>query len=83
MIVFTVLYWIVLQVRCCAMSGDGQTIVSGSDDKTVRVWDTVTGQLRHTLKGHTSSVRDHRLHFFLFIRSLLRNSHLIVSDLCG
>ena len=48
------------QVTCCAMSGDGQTIVSGSEDKTVRVWDVTTGQLRHTLEGHSNWVRDGR-----------------------
>ena len=39
------------------MSGDGKTIVSGSDDKTVRVWDAETGELRRTLEGKTSEVR--------------------------
>ena len=70
MTVFTVFYCIVLQVECCAMSGDGRTIVSGSDDNTVRVWDAMTGQLRHTLEGHTYWVRDRDVHmsrFFLKI----------------
>jgi hypothetical protein len=31
-------------------------IISGSDDCTVRVWNADTGQLQHTLKGHTSSI---------------------------
>ena len=48
---------VMYQVRCCSISGDGRTIVSGSDDKTVRVWDATTGQLRHTLEGHTDTVR--------------------------
>jgi WD40 repeat protein len=31
-------------------------IVSGSGDKTVKVWDAQTGQETLTLKGHTSPV---------------------------
>ena len=31
-------------------------MVSGSDDKTVRVWDNATGQLTRTLEGHSEKV---------------------------
>jgi WD40 repeat protein len=31
-------------VTSVAFSGDGKRIVSGSDDKTVRVWDAATGE---------------------------------------
>ena len=34
----------------------GQTLVTGSDDKTVRFWDVHTGQERMTLTGHTGAV---------------------------
>jgi WD40 repeat protein len=44
-------------VRGCALSADGQTIVSASDDKTLKVWDGRTGQERFTLTGHTGEVR--------------------------
>lgn len=40
-----------------AISHDGQTLVSGSEDKTIKVWDLPTGKLRYTLKGHTDTVR--------------------------
>ena len=37
-----------------AFSPDGTRIVSGSDDKTVRVWDAATGQpVGQPLTGHT------------------------------
>ena len=37
-----------------AFSPDGRRIVSGSYDKTVKVWDAATGQEMLTLKGHTA-----------------------------
>ena len=40
-----------------AFSPDGHRIVSGSDDKTVRVWDAATGQpVGPPLTGHTDPV---------------------------
>jgi WD40 repeat protein len=35
---------------------DGRRIVSGSSDKTVRVWDVQTGECQHTLEGHFDMV---------------------------
>ena len=45
-------------VLSVAFSPDGTKIVSGSDDKTVRVWDAATGQPVHEepLTGHTDYV---------------------------
>ncbi|MBD2254642.1 caspase family protein, partial [Nostoc parmelioides] len=42
-------------VTALALSPDGQYIVSGSSDKTLRLWDT-KGKLLHTLNGHTGPV---------------------------
>ena len=39
-----------------AFSPDGKRIVSGSLDKTVKVWDADTGQEVLSLKGHTDRV---------------------------
>ena len=35
---------------------DGARIVSGSADKTIKVWDASSGEELRTLKGHTESV---------------------------
>ena len=44
------------QIYSVAFSPDGQTLASGSDGMTVRLWDVVTGEHKHTLKGHTAGV---------------------------
>src|SRR5438105_945084 len=44
-------------VLSVAFSHDGQLLASGSVDKTVKLWDPTTGELRQTLEGHSDSVR--------------------------
>jgi len=43
-------------VRDVVMSSDGSTLVSGSSDHTVKVWDTKQRRCIHTLAMHTDSV---------------------------
>ena len=44
-------------VHTVAFSPDGRHIVSGSDDRTIQVWDTQTGvQVGNSLQGHTHGV---------------------------
>lgn len=44
-------------ILAVAYSPDGRRIVTGSADKTARVWDAETGQESFPLEGHTASVR--------------------------
>ena len=44
-------------VTAVALSADGRTIVSGSFDRTVKVWDAHDGRLLRSLEGHTDAVR--------------------------
>jgi WD40 repeat protein len=44
-------------VTSVAFSADGKSIVSGSRDRTVRVWDATTGTQQHILTGHEDWVR--------------------------
>src|SRR5690348_11925956 len=45
-------------VNRCAISPDGTWIVSASEDHTLKVWDSSTGDARLTLVGHTDAVND-------------------------
>ncbi len=43
-------------VSGCALSADGRLALSASDDQTLRLWDTETGEARAVLEGHTDLV---------------------------
>ncbi len=43
-------------VYSCAWSPDGEQLVSGSFDESLKVWDARSGQCLLTLSGHTSTV---------------------------
>ena len=38
-------------VRSVGFSGDGSKVVSGSDDKTVKIWSVDNGEVIETLSG--------------------------------
>ncbi|PAX59770.1 WD40 repeat domain-containing protein [Brunnivagina elsteri] len=44
-------------VRAIAISANGQILASGSDDKTVKLWNPGTGKLLHTLTGHGNNIK--------------------------
>jgi WD40 repeat protein len=43
-------------VNCMALSPNGKKLISGSNDKTVMIWDLTTGKALKTLKGHAWKV---------------------------
>ena len=43
-------------VTSVALSADGETLVSGSTDNTIKIWKVSTGQVLRTLTDHTSCV---------------------------
>lgn len=60
---------------CIAYSPDGSQLISGSLDKTVRIWDTLTGKESKVFIGHQSTIAG---------VAFLTNSPLVVSiDLMG
>ncbi|KAB8067076.1 WD40-repeat-containing domain protein, partial [Aspergillus leporis] len=44
------------RVYSVAFSLDGLTLASGSNDGTIKLWDTTTGTHRQTLEDHSSDV---------------------------
>lgn len=40
-------------VTCCAFSPDNQTVLSGSRDTKLILWDVATGEAKCTLTGHS------------------------------
>ena len=51
----------VTQVYCCCFSPDGSTILSGSDDKTLKLWRTRDASFSNTLSGYACLCRDIKL----------------------
>ena len=44
-------------VRAVAITPDGQSIISGSGDNTLKVWDLMSGEERYTLTGHEKPIK--------------------------
>jgi WD40 repeat protein len=45
-------------ISACHFSPRGDTVLSASQDKTIRIWDRQNGRLLRTLRGHTAFVLD-------------------------
>jgi WD40 repeat protein len=45
------------QVNCVAFSPDGRSVLSGSHDKTMRLWDVAQGKEVRRFEGHPGAVR--------------------------
>ncbi len=44
-------------VKSLTYSPDGQRLITGGDDRTIKVWNALTGERLLTLTGHTSAIR--------------------------
>ncbi len=44
-------------VTAVTLSPDGQSVAAAGDDHCLRLWDTRTGERRHTLRGHKDWIR--------------------------
>ena len=45
------------EVNAVAISPNGETLVSGSEDSTIKLWDLRTGELKTTLTAHSNAVK--------------------------
>jgi WD40 repeat protein len=44
-------------INCIAITPNGQMLVSGSEDNTLKLWDLDTGECLATLEGHEAGVK--------------------------
>ena len=47
-----------VQVTSCSFNPEGTKVVSGSGDKTVRIWNLESGEEEKQMTGHTDTVRN-------------------------
>ena len=45
-------------IYCAALSPDGQTLATGSYDRSVVLWELASGRVLHTLTGHNGAIYD-------------------------
>ena len=46
----------VLPLTNCGFNKNGDKFITGSYDRTCKIWDTESGNLLHTLEGHKNAV---------------------------
>ena len=43
-------------INSVTFASNGEILVSASEDTTIKVWNIATGQMLHTLQGHSGAV---------------------------
>ena len=67
-------------VNSVTFSPDSKLVMSGSDDRTLRLWDAATGAPLQTLKGHLNWVRSVAFSPDSKLYNLLVSNNWIVED---
>ena len=65
-------------VNSVSFSHDGQRIVSGSYDETIKVWDAATGLLLQTLDGHRDTVKSIATSLTNRLKTISVNHHWVI-----
>ena len=74
---FNIDWYFIIQVNCCSISHDESMILSGSNDRTLKLWNVNTGNEIFTLNGHSDTVNWNIFHFISFISICYFNSQFI------
>ena len=59
------------RVNSVVFSADGNLLISGSHDRTIRIWDVHSGHCLHILKGHDNWISS---------LNLIPNSSVVISS---
>jgi WD40 repeat protein len=59
------------KITCIVYCPELSRVITGSQDKTARVWDVATGECVHVLEGHTGFVMCAAVHGTTYVNSTL------------
>ena len=45
-------------VKCAAIEPNNEWFATGSNDRTIKIWDLATGTIKLTYTGHVAAVKD-------------------------
>ncbi len=59
------------EISCIVYCDELSRVITGSHDKTARVWNVATGECVHVLNGHTGAVRRAAVHGTTYVNCTL------------